>query len=206
MDVLRESMDAPFEGSVADLVRRFGQDRQPRLMVTSELDDFECNPNQDWFAGQGCYEPERLLTTMSWWRYLPLVNICVEMLNDLPIMPDRLEQLLSMLATVSALQLASATAVPLAFTHNELEAAIVRLAPNGTYHDPTKSVAWTTTHAGPNFVEVMGLRLSSAITYQMMCLLVTFSIYMCLAVTSFRDPWTGDTSSVSLRVSVWSDP
>jgi len=41
-------VDVPFEGGMQDLVRCVGRDRQPRLLVTDELDDFESNPNIDW--------------------------------------------------------------------------------------------------------------------------------------------------------------
>ena len=68
-------------------------------MVQDELDDFEANFHVDWFSGetsggQDCFDPKELLVEMDWWRYIPLVNLVADGLNRIPMIPDRIEQLL----------------------------------------------------------------------------------------------------------------
>lgn len=166
-------------------------DSRPRMLVSDERDDFEANANVDWYAGEECLEENVLLVKMDWWRWVPCLNMLADVLNDLPIIPDRLEQLLSMLATVYSLMLAIAISIPLAFNFGELTSAIARFAPNGTYYDPTITnvVPNDEENFGTYLVNTMMAEVSISIGLLTSSLMADVVIYLTLSCTSFRDPW-----------------
>lgn len=129
---------------------------------------------------------------MEWWRWVPVVNFVVELLNDLPMIPDRIEQFLSMFATIGTLMLGVAVSVPMSFTYEELEASSLRFSLNGSYPGHAEnSGEFVHIHNGRNYGPSNWLAASAtdAISQLQISLMITLGIYISMVITSFRDPY-----------------
>jgi len=137
---------------------------------------------------------------------VPGLNLLADALNPIPMIPDRIQQLLSMFATVEALLLGVTVSQAMSVNYAELQAAALRFAPNGTYDfgpQYTQDESMMLEGGYHRIGLYMADQIGQGTAYLSTGLLITLCLYFALAVTSFRDPWTERNTSLLRQWWLW---
>ena len=106
--------------------------------------------------------------------------------------PDRIQQLLTMLATVASLMLGASFSMGATITYDEYEAAAQRYGPNGIFNVGNNTLKKSLRYGSGDYwiVAEFTERIIDSNTYLGASLVITLAVYICMAVTSFRDPYS----------------